>query len=89
MRDLAPEIKLALGYRIGHLKDEKKAGLAEIRRVLKPGGRLPMVVWVPGWVTSSLPNAFCPMLTGKAGWRKIADEGTFNGMWFAVLERPR
>jgi len=32
-----------------------------------------------------------------AGWRKLAaevgfsikDEGTFNGMWFAVLERPR
>ena len=46
---------------------------------------------------SSLANVFCFLLTSKAGWRKlvdevgftIRDEGTFNGMWFAVLERPR
>jgi hypothetical protein len=44
----------------------------------------------------SLANIFSFMLTSKAGWRKlvdevgfsIEDEGTFNGMWFAVLERP-
>jgi SAM-dependent methyltransferase len=82
---------------IDHLKENKKKGLAEIRRVLKPGGRLLMVVWVPGWVTFSLANVFCLMLTTPAGWRKLAaevgftvrDEGSFNGMWFAVLERPR
>jgi len=82
---------------IDHLKQHKKTGLAEIRRVLKPGGRFLMVVWVPGWATFSLANVFCFMLTSKAGWRKLAaevgfsikDEGTFNGMWFAVLERPR
>lgn len=40
---------------------------------------------------------FSLFLTSKAGWRELAraagfairDEGTFNGMWFAVLERPR
>jgi SAM-dependent methyltransferase len=82
---------------IDHLKENKKKGLAEILRVLKPGGRLLMVVWVPGWVTFSLANVFCLLLTTKAGWRKFAtevgfhiqDEGTFNGTWFAVLERPR
>jgi len=82
---------------IDHLKQHKKTGLAEIHRVLKPGGRLLMVVWVPGWATFSLANAFCLLLTTKAGWRKLAaevgfsirDEGTFNGMWFAVLQRPR
>jgi len=81
---------------IDHLKQHKQAGLAEIRRVLKPGGRFLMVVWVPGWTTFSLANVFCFLLTSKAGWRKLAaevgftirDEGTFNGMWFAVLERP-
>jgi SAM-dependent methyltransferase len=82
---------------IDHLKQHKKTGLSEIRRVLKPGGRFLMVVWVPGWATFSLANVFCFMLTSKTGWRKLAaevgfsikDEGTFNGMWFAVLERPR
>ncbi|MDD5307042.1 MAG: class I SAM-dependent methyltransferase [Deltaproteobacteria bacterium] len=82
---------------IDHLKQHKRTGLAEIFRVLKPGGRFLMVVWVPGLATFSLANVFCFLLTSKAGWRKLArevgfeirDEGTFNGMWFAVLERPR
>jgi len=82
---------------IDHLKQQKRTGLEEIRRVLKPGGRFLMVVWVPGWATFSLANVFCFLLTSKAGWRRLAgdggftirDEGTFNGMWFAVLERPR
>jgi SAM-dependent methyltransferase len=82
---------------IDHLKQHKKTALAEIRRVLKPGGRFLMVVWVPGWTTFSLANVFSFLLTSKAGWRRLAaevgfslvDEGTFNGMWFAVLERPR
>lgn len=81
---------------IDHLKQYKKSALTEIFRVIKPGGRFLMVVWVPGWVTFSLANVFCLMLTSKAGWRKLAgsvgftirDEGTFNGLWFAVLERP-
>jgi precorrin-6B methylase 2 len=86
----------ASAHVIDHLGPNKKAGLAEIRRVLKPGGRLLMVVWVPGWTTFALANVFCLLLTTKAGWRKMAgevglsirDEGTFNGMWFALLERP-
>jgi SAM-dependent methyltransferase len=81
---------------IDHLKQHKRTGLREIQRVLKPGGRFLMVVWVPGWATFSLANVFCLLLTSRAGWRRLAaevgftlrDEGTFNGMWFAVLERP-
>ncbi len=80
---------------IDHLKEHKRTGLAEIHRVLKPGGRFLMIVWVPGLATFSLANVFCHLLTTKAGWRRLAadvgfkirDEGTFNGMWFAVLER--
>jgi hypothetical protein len=52
---------------------------------------------VPGWATLALANVFCLLLTSKAGWRTLArevgftihDEGTFNGMWIAVFERPR
>jgi SAM-dependent methyltransferase len=82
---------------IDHMKRYKRAGLAEIFRVLKPGGRFLMVVWTPGPATFALANVFCLLLTTKAGWRKITaevgfstrDEGAFNGMWFAVLEKPR
>jgi len=82
---------------LDHLGQYKRQGLAEIFRVLKPGGRLLMVVWVPGWVTFALANVWCLFLTSGAGWRSLAagvgfaikDQGAFNGMWFAVLERPQ
>jgi len=82
---------------IDHMKRHKRAGLAEIFRVLKPGGRFLMVVWTPGLATFALANVFCLLLTTEAGWRALAadvgfslrDEGTFNGMWFAVLEKPK
>lgn len=84
-------------HAIDHLGDQKKAGLAEIFRVLKPGGRFLIVAWVPGWVTFTLANVLCLLLATPAWWRKAAgevgfqirDEGWFNGLWFVVLERPR
>ncbi|HRZ80417.1 MAG TPA: class I SAM-dependent methyltransferase [bacterium] len=80
---------------LDHLKDKKKKSLEEIYRTLKPGGRLLMVVWVPGWVTFSLANVFCLFLSNEKEWRKMSsetgftlrDEGYFNGMYFAVLEK--
>ena len=82
---------------IDHLGPHKQAALAELNRVLKPGGRLLMVVWVPGWATFALGNVFSLLLTSKSRWRALAaaagfairDEGHFNGMWFALLERPQ
>jgi AcrR family transcriptional regulator len=77
--------------------------LARRRRVrdgrLRPSARVPFPlarVVAHDRFDFSLANIFCFMLTSKAGWRKlvrevglsIRDEGTFNGMWFAVLERP-
>lgn len=81
---------------IDHLGPHKQAALAELRRVLKPGRRLLMVVWVPGWASFAMGNVFSFFLTSKSRWRAVAadvgfrirDEGHFNGMWFALLERP-
>jgi len=56
---------------------------AALHRVLKPGGRLLMVVRVPSWATFSLANVFSLRLTSNARWRTMAragfcvsDEGT-------------
>jgi SAM-dependent methyltransferase len=81
---------------IDHLGPNKAAGLREIQRVLKPGGRFLAVVWVPGWTMFAVANIVCLMLTTPAGWRRLAaasgltlrDEGTFNGMWYMLLEKP-
>jgi SAM-dependent methyltransferase len=81
---------------IDHLGPSKAAGLREIQRVLKPGGRFLAVVWVPGWTMFAVANLLCLMLTTPAGWRRLAaaagltlrDEGTFNGMWYMLLEKP-
>ena len=83
-------------HMIDHLGPHKAAALREVYRVLKPGGRFLMVVWVPGWTMFAVANLLCLMLTRPAAWRSMArdagfglvDEGTMNGMWFAVLERP-
>jgi ubiquinone/menaquinone biosynthesis C-methylase UbiE len=80
---------------IDHLGSDKEQGLAEIRRVLKPGGKFLMVVWVPGWAMFAVANVFSFRLTRKREWREIAqrvgfairDEGSFNGAWYVLLEK--
>lgn len=78
-----------------HLGNGKQQGLAEVFRVLKPGGRFLMVVWVPGWTSFAIGNVFSFHLTSKKQWRKLAhtagfevqQEGMFNGYWFVVLRK--
>ncbi len=79
-----------------HLGPHKERGLGEIRRVLKPGGRFLLIVWVPGWTMFAVANVLSFFLTSKGSWREmvrrsgfeIVDEGAHNGTWFLLLEKP-
>ena len=79
-----------------HLGAGKQTALNEIHRVLEPGGRFLMAVWVPGWTMFAVGNILSFFLTGKRGWRALAasaglrgvDEGKFNFAWFLLLEKP-
>lgn len=70
--------------------------MREILRVLKPGGRFLLIVWVPTWTMFAIANVLALFLAPKRSWRRMAagagfvlgDEGMFNGSWFALLEKP-
>jgi SAM-dependent methyltransferase len=84
-------------HAMDHLGRSTDQGLREIHRVLKPGGRFLLVVWVPGWSMFAVASVLSFFLASPRAWRRrvsdagfrIADEGRFNGYWFAVLERPQ
>jgi ubiquinone/menaquinone biosynthesis C-methylase UbiE len=79
-----------------HLGDAKLKALEEVERVLKPGGRFLMAVWVPGWPMFAVANVLSFFLMRKSAWRDLArqagfavvDEGSFNYAWFVLLEKP-
>lgn len=83
-------------HAIDHLGAAKGQGVAEMFRVLKPGGRFLLVVWVPGWAMFAVANFLSFFLTRRNAWRQIADEagfiriedGTFSGIWYLLLEKP-
>lgn len=83
-------------HAVDHLGPSTERGLSEIRRVLKPGGRFLLVVWVPSWTMFAVVNVLSFSLQSKRKWRRMLssarfefrDEGTFNGNWYALLEKP-
>lgn len=83
-------------HAVDHLGAQKEQGLREMLRVLKPGGRFLLVVWVPGWAAFALGSVFSFLLTSKEGWRQLAsragfeqvDAGDLNGFRFLLLQRP-
>jgi SAM-dependent methyltransferase len=83
-------------HAVDHLGAQTEQALREMLRVLKPGGRFLLIVWVPGWTMFAVANLLALFLASKSAWRRMAaragfaisDEGAFNGMWFAVLQKP-
>jgi SAM-dependent methyltransferase len=84
-------------HAMDHLGPLTGRGLQEVYRVLKPGARFLLIVWVPGWTMFAVANVLSFFLAAPRAWRRrvsdagfrLADEGRFNGYWFAVLERPQ
>jgi len=83
-------------HAVDHLGSSTEQGLSEIRRVLKPGGRFLLVVWVPSWTMFAVANVLAFSLQSKRKWRRmlasagfeLRDEGTFNGNWYVLLQKP-
>lgn len=83
-------------HAMDHLGPNTEQGLREILRVLKPGGRFLLIVWIPGWTMFAIASVLAFFLASKQSWRdlvakagfELRDEGMFNGFWFVVLAKP-
>jgi len=84
-------------HAMDHLGPRTEQALREAQRVLKPGGRLLVIVWVPGWSMFAVANVLSFALAPKRAWRRMAagaglescDEGMFNSSWFLLLKKPQ
>ncbi len=82
-------------YMIDHLGDQKLNALNEIKRVLKPSGRMLMIVLTPGLSSFALLNVLSFALTSKRKWRRLftqaglrlVEEGATNGGTYFLVEK--
>ena len=84
-------------YMMDHLGKNKLVALKETYRVLKPGSRFLLVVFVPGWATFSVFNLACLSLTNEKGWKKLFGqsgfelkaEGVINAGVYFLIEKSK
>jgi len=82
-------------HAVDHLGKNKAKALSELHRVLKPGGRLLLAFWIPGWAMFAVANVFSFFLTRPRIWKewarsagfKVCDEGVLNSAWWVLLEK--
>ncbi len=55
---------------VDHLGKNKAKALGELHRVLKPGGRLLLALWVPNWPMFAVANVFSLFLTPPRTWKE-------------------
>ncbi len=82
-------------YMIDHLGNQKLQCLKEINRILKPGGRLLMIVIVPNLTSFAIANVFSFFLSSKKQWKayfeksnfKLVEEADINGAAYFLIEK--
>lgn len=82
-------------YMIDHLGDQKLNALKEINRILRPNGRILMIVFTPNLTSFAILNVLSFMLTSKKQWKKLFDktnfrlieEGEVNGGTYFLIEK--
>jgi ubiquinone/menaquinone biosynthesis C-methylase UbiE len=82
-------------YMIDHLGDQKFNALKEINRILKPDGRMLMIVLTPTLSSFAILNVLSFMLTSNKKWKKLFDktnfkmveEGEINGATYFLIEK--
>ena len=82
-------------YMIDHLGDQKLKALKEINRILKPDGRMLMIVLTPTLSSFAILNVLSLMLPSKKQWHKLfvatrfslIEEGEINGGTYFLLQK--
>jgi len=82
-------------YMIDHLGNQKLNALNEINRILKPKGRMLMIILTPNLSAFGLLNVLSFMMMSKKQWRelfansnfKLIEEGAVNGGTYFLIEK--
>ena len=82
-------------FMIDHLGNQKLQCLKEINRILKPSGRLLMIVIVPNLTSFAIANIFSFLLSSRKQWKayfeksnfKLVEEADINGAAYFLIEK--